>query len=137
MASSKASTASTGAHIVLGGLVLQIAIFGFFVAIALVFHKRLRTSSGSRPGAMVDKTLYVLYIASGCILVRNLVRVAEFLEGFRGFIIDHEGFLYGLDAVPMAAVMLVIAVIELDWLSNRNMLAQKEATESGSKEQGV
>jgi len=36
--------------------------------------------------------------------------VAEFVEGFHGFIILHEVFLYVFDAVPMAAVMVIFNV---------------------------
>jgi RTA1 like protein len=41
MASSQASQAKTGSDIVLAGLLIQIVIFGFFVVVALVFHRRL------------------------------------------------------------------------------------------------
>ena len=38
-------------------------------------------------------------------MIRSIVRVAEFVEGFEGKIIRHEVYLYVFDAVPMAAVI--------------------------------
>ncbi|KPM41432.1 hypothetical protein AK830_g5125 [Neonectria ditissima] len=42
MASSRSSTAKRGSRIVLAGLIIQIIIFGFFIAIAIIFQRRLR-----------------------------------------------------------------------------------------------
>jgi len=50
--------------------------------------------------------LFVLYLISALIMVRSIVRLIEFAQGFDGVIIQHEWFLYVFDAVPMAAVML-------------------------------
>ena len=107
MASSTASTASTGSQIVLAGLLVQIIIFGFFVAMAAIFHRRLSvqpTSKSNDPVMPWRKYMLVLYFTSGLILVRNIVRVAEFVEGFNGYIILHEVFLYVFDGVLMAIV---------------------------------
>ena len=111
MASSTASTASTGSHIVLAGLAMQIAIFAFFVVVAAIFHRRVRAGPKSLEGPLhFEKCMWVIYFTSGLILVRNIVRIAEFVEGFDGYIILHETFLYVFDAVPMAIVLAVFAV---------------------------
>lgn len=55
--------------------------------------------------------MYNLYIASGLILLRNMVRAVKYIEGYDGNIKRHEWFLYVFDAVPMFGVMLVMAVI--------------------------
>ncbi|KAK4944070.1 hypothetical protein LTR10_016403 [Elasticomyces elasticus] len=110
MASSKASTAKTGSHIVLTGLVIQIVLFGLFIAVTVVFNLRMRARPTSMPlaGSLPwEKFLRILYNASAFIMVRSIVRVAEFVEGFEGTIIRHELYLYIFDAVPMAAVMVV------------------------------
>lgn len=129
MASQKASTATMGAHIVLAGLIIQIIIFGFFVAVAFVFHRRLnakpthRSHDSSLPW---KKFLFILYITSAFIMARSIVRVAEFVEGFQGTIILHEVFLYIFDAVPMAAVMAVFNVWYPSNFSERARRAMKD-----------
>ena len=113
MASSKASTAKTGSHIFLTGLVIQIVLFGLFIAVAVVFNRRLhaRPTDISRACSLPwEKFLRILYIASAFVMLRSIVRVAEFIEGFEGTIIRHELYLYIFDAVPMAAVMIVFNV---------------------------
>jgi len=113
MASSKASTAKTGSHIVLTGLVIQIVLFGLFIAVAVVFNLRMRARPPNTSRACSlpwEKFLRILYIASAFVMLRSIVRVAEFIEGFEGTIIRHELYLYIFDAVPMAAVMIVFNV---------------------------
>ncbi|CAK7227813.1 hypothetical protein SCUCBS95973_006668 [Sporothrix curviconia] len=112
MASAQAATSATGAHIVLAGLIIQIVVFGLFVVVAGMFHRRLQASQRQarqpQQATLLPQTfLLVLYVTSGLVLVRNIVRVAEFIEGFDGYIILHEAFLYVFDALPMAAVMAI------------------------------
>lgn len=112
MASSHASMSKTGADIVLAGLWIQIVIFGFFVVLALIFDRRLRAvpTRQSKDGLLPWKRfMWILYIACTFIMIRNIVRVAEFIEGFQGYIILHEAFLYVFDAVPMFSVMVIFS----------------------------
>ncbi|KAI1608677.1 RTA1 like protein-domain-containing protein [Exophiala viscosa] len=73
MASSKPSTAKTGSHIVLTGLVIQIVLFGLFIAVAVVFNLRLRTRPTNISLACSvpwEKCLRILYIASAFVMLR-------------------------------------------------------------------
>ena len=131
MSSTTAATSETGSYIVLAGLLAQILIFGFFVVVAWIFHRRLLakpTHKALDSAIPWKRFLYVLYIACAFILVRNIVRVAEFVEGFQGYIIQHEVFLYVFDAVPMTAVMAVLGV----WYP-ANMSPQKEGIENETR----
>ncbi|CAM1502539.1 Fc.00g045230.m01.CDS01 [Cosmosporella sp. VM-42] len=113
MASSHASTSQRGSDIVLAGLWAQIVVFGFFVGVALVFHRRVRarpTMQSHDASLPWERYLHILYITCALILIRNFVRVAEFIEGFEGYVIRHEVFLYIFDAVPMAAVMFIFNI---------------------------
>ena len=136
MASSQSTTATTGSHIVLAGLLVQIVIFGFFLVVAVVFHRRYRgLQQMQKPISMRapwQTTLLVLYLASGFILVRSVVRVAEFVEGFDGYIILHEIFLYLFDAVPMLAVSILYLIWYPSDLSVRISAAKDEETDTGS-----
>ena len=109
MASSKASTAKTGSHIILIGLVIQIVLFGLFITVAVVFHLRFRGAPRAC-SLLWEKFLWILYIASAFVMIRSIVRVAEFIDGFEGTIIRHEVYLYIFDAIPMAAVMVIFNV---------------------------
>ena len=52
-----------------------------------------------------------LYVVSFLILVRSIVRVVEYIQGYSGYIMSHEAFLYVFDA----AVMFV-AVVSMNWI---------------------
>lgn len=72
----------TGENIILGGLILQILIFLFFVIIAGTWHRRME----SRPTAASadipwQKMVRFLYAASAFITIRNMCRVVEYAMG--------------------------------------------------------
>ena len=110
-----------GEKMIVVGLFAQIAIFGFFVASAVLFHARLAAAptpasvSGTVPWA---RHLAVLYATSGLILVRSIFRVVEYLQGNGGYLISHEIFLYVFDALLMALVMVVFAIWYVDDLES-------------------
>ncbi|KAF1998845.1 RTA1 like protein [Amniculicola lignicola CBS 123094] len=137
MASSAASTAERGSHLVLAGLVTQIVIFSFFVAVAVVLHRRLRaspTSKSHHASVPWEKFLCVLYIASAFIMFRSIIRVAEFVEGFAGTIIRHEVYLFTLDGLPMAAVMIVFNIWYPSLFSSRAKQDTDQEREASSVE---
>jgi hypothetical protein len=102
-----------GEKIIIAGLFVQIAVFGFFVVTALLFHSRMVKSSpaGTSQGPVAWKRhLYVLYLTSTLILIRSIFRVVEYLQGNDGYLISHEVFIYVMDALLMAVVMAIFAV---------------------------
>jgi hypothetical protein len=114
MAQKSQSTVQNGQHIITGGLVLQLLAFGFFVAVALVFHVRINKSStadASSRSIPWRKHIYTLYAASVLIVVRSVFRVIEFVQGNDGYIMQHEIFFYLFDAVLMLAVMVLFNLI--------------------------
>ncbi|KAK7952958.1 hypothetical protein PG988_013652 [Apiospora saccharicola] len=104
-----------GEKVIIAGLLVQIAMFGFFMATAVLFHVRSENC-----GLVTSKTvqwrrhLWVLYAVSALILVRSIFRVVEYLQGNRGYLIAHEVFLYVFDAVLMALVMAILLVWYVD-----------------------
>lgn len=54
--------------------------------------------------------LYVLYSASTFILVRSVFRIAEYVTGTDGVLLDHEYYLYIFDSVLMFFVMVIFCV---------------------------
>ncbi|KAI8932678.1 hypothetical protein NX059_010172 [Plenodomus lindquistii] len=97
-----------GENVILAGLILQILIFGFFVVVASIWHKRL----AARPTAASSELPWVryiwfLYATSGCITVRNLCRVIEYAMGKDGYLLSHEWPLYVYDFLPMMITLVV------------------------------
>lgn len=78
------SSTSTGQNVVIGGLIVQIVFFGFFLISAFIFQQRMGSHSGAR--AVADeypwrKHMWALYSSSILILIRSIVRVVEYVQG--------------------------------------------------------
>ncbi|KAF2470905.1 RTA1 like protein [Lindgomyces ingoldianus] len=106
----------TGSHatlaeaIVILGLMIQIVMFGLFVATIGIFHKRMRrapTTQAFNPNVRWEQYLHMLYGVSGLIFFRSIFRVIEFALGQDGYPLTNEWTLYIFDSVPMFIVMLV------------------------------
>jgi RTA1 like protein len=109
---------NTGQHIVIGGLILQLVAFGFFTAIAVRFHLKMKRSQRVREW---QPLLFCLY--ASCILIMlcmyplmikqlhfillicdtagSVYRVVEFSQGFDSYLASHEVYFYVLEVVPM------------------------------------
>jgi hypothetical protein len=57
------------------------------------------------------RLLYALYITLVLITIRNIFRLIEFSDGVHGYIATHEAFFYSLDALPIFAGLIVLAVV--------------------------
>ncbi|KAG9672370.1 RTA1 protein, partial [Aureobasidium melanogenum] len=106
-----AQGSSFGNKIIIGGLVLQLLFFGFFMASAVVFDRRMSGNPTTKVMAMPlpwKKHLHALYAGSIMILVRSLYRLIEYVQGgSSGYIVEHEWTLYIFDAALMFGTMLV------------------------------
>jgi len=56
-----------------------------------------------------------MVIAFHMIMLRGGYRSIELIQGWRGFLITHEGFFIGLDAVPMAICMISLNICHPGW----------------------
>ena len=112
LSSQNANMINTGNNIIIGGLFAQLLFFGLFLLAAAIFHLRVAKAPTrlcfERPW---QKHLVGLYVVSFLILVRSIVRVVEYIQGYSGYIMSHEAFLYVFDA----AVMFV-AVVSMNWI---------------------
>lgn len=112
-----------GEKIIVAGLFVQIAVFGFFIFTALLFHNRCNKQP--TPAAQHNifpwkQDLMVLYAVSAIILVRSIFRVVEYLQGNNGYLISHEVFLYVFDGILMAIVMIIFLIFYIDHLDKGN-----------------
>lgn len=108
---SSSSGPSTGEHIIIGGLFVQIIFFGFFTITAVVFQARLSRSPTPRSlelSGIWRRHMIALYIGSVFILIRSVIRVVEYIEGYDGFLMKHEVFIYIFDALLMFIVMVTL-----------------------------
>ncbi|KAL8720538.1 MAG: hypothetical protein Q9225_002608 [Loekoesia sp. 1 TL-2023] len=110
LASSDQKKVKSGQNIILGGLFLQILIFGCFIIVSIVFHRRLLrqpTRQSITEDLKWQKMMVVLYVVSALILVRNVFRVVEYIGGRDGPLLRVEWPIYVFDALLMAATMAV------------------------------
>jgi hypothetical protein len=85
--------------------------FGFFVLVALLFHRRLaaRPTSASTQVPW-RRCLLTLYAASLLILVRSIFRTAEFADGYTGPLQSSEVYIYVFDATLIFLVVVIFNV---------------------------
>ncbi|KAK4496135.1 hypothetical protein PRZ48_012114 [Zasmidium cellare] len=94
---------TTGKNLALAGLILQSTYTFLFVLTAALFHIRVPAAN--------KRHMVGLYIVSSIIFARSIVRIVEFAEGFEGFLIRHEVFLYVFDGLLMFGAMVILGAI--------------------------
>ncbi|KGO77175.1 RTA-like protein [Penicillium italicum] len=109
------SSVSTGQNVIIGGLIVQIVFFGFFLISAVIFQKRMGSHSKGRR-AVADqypwhKHMWALQSSSTLVLVRSVIRVVEYAQGTHGYLMEHEVFIYVFDGLLMFAVMAIFMII--------------------------
>lgn len=55
--------------------------------------------------------MWALYGSSILILVRSIFRVVEYLQGWDGYLLRNEAFIYVFDALLMWLVMVIFVVV--------------------------
>ncbi|KAJ7503413.1 RTA1 like protein-domain-containing protein [Mycena galericulata] len=118
--SSKINTINLGNTIVIVGLGIQLASFGLFTILMIVFGIRVKTrfphvwrTTGNKDFALFGKgpsadwhiLYYTLCLSCVSILIRSIFRMAEFIQGHKGYISTHEVFFYCFDALPLWIAM--------------------------------
>ncbi|KAF4254965.1 hypothetical protein KXW98_004865 [Aspergillus fumigatus] len=118
-----------GTHIMVAGIVFQMASITVFVILAADFvrralHRRLLQSmSGSIVplfGAMIFSVV--------CIYVRSIYRTIELSEGWSGYLITTERYFIALDGAMMVAAVVVFNVFHPGWMmpTGKSMQFQRE-----------
>ncbi|KAL4969919.1 RTA1 domain-containing protein [Aspergillus stella-maris] len=122
MAGDNPDSRSTGETITIAGLIIQLLFFGFFLITSILFHIRINKTPTARS---TESTMHwslknnitarnwvtllcALYAVSILILVRSVFRLIEFIDGYGGYLMTHEVFIYIFDAVLMVGVMGVL-----------------------------
>ena len=114
MSKKDADSVKLGSSLVVGGLIIQLLFFGFFVTLAFAFDRKTRNGSTSKSAIPTNnwyKHLIALYAASILIMLRSTFRLIEYVQGNGGYLLGHEYFLYIFDAALMLGVMITFNVI--------------------------
>ncbi len=98
---------NSGSKVIIGGLFVQLIFFGVFIVVAVAFDLSIRKSPTPQSGTHLvwRKHMWALYIGSALIMVRSVFRAIEYLQGFNGYLLSREAYLYVLDSVLMFLVM--------------------------------
>ncbi|RAL08018.1 RTA1 domain-containing protein [Aspergillus homomorphus CBS 101889] len=129
MVKSKSATDHTGENVIVGGLVVQILFFCFFITVAVIFQRRIYrhpTVRSESPSIPWRKHFFSLYAMSFLILIRSIVRFIEYIQGQQGYVITHEAFIYVFDAVPMFLTLCILVVVhpsEINGLLGKSRVA--------------
>ncbi|KAK8118757.1 RTA1 domain-containing protein [Apiospora kogelbergensis] len=102
-----------GEKIIIAGLFVQIAMFGFFIATAVLFHVRYARGQW-RSAADDDDSNGNCGLACNKTTVQWRRHLWVLYTGNRGYLIAHEVFLYVFDAALMALVMATFLVCYVD-----------------------
>jgi len=107
-----AKSVTTGKHMVVTGLVLQIIFFGIFVITSGIFHYRIvRKPTQISLQVSWKKYIFTLYFASILILIRSVFRVVEFSAGNDSVIMRNEVFLIIFDSILMLGVVVALNLV--------------------------
>ncbi|KGO75610.1 RTA-like protein [Penicillium italicum] len=117
------SLREAGSNTTIGGLVVQLLFFGFFVIVTTVYHFRISRQPTPRSQSDREQThgdgfrhrnrftiLIGLYIVSLLILVRSVFCFVEYKEGYNGYTMRHEVFMYVFDGLLMLIAIVVMNV---------------------------
>ncbi|CAI4306078.1 CPA_1a_G0017770.mRNA.1.CDS.1 [Saccharomyces cerevisiae] len=109
---SQEATTKTGSHLATAGLFIQVVFFGFFIINEVRFTVNAKKrciiyQNISKKWSFVNAALL---LSSALIFVRSIVRIVEFIEGFNGYIMGHEFFIYVFDALLMLLVVVTFNV---------------------------
>jgi hypothetical protein len=100
-------------------------MFSFFAILTWGFHVQLNRI-GVGANLSWRRHIAVLYALSLIFIMRNIVRIFEFLQGGQGYITTHESMLYLLDATLMLVVTVILMLVHPGQLIKAAHRAEKE-----------
>lgn len=119
---------------IISGLVAQILFFTCFVVVAGLFDYRVIHSPTAKSLDLSIKwrrSINSLYLGSVLIWIRCMFRLIEYAQGYSGYLISHEVYLYVFDAAPMFSVMALFAVVHPSEINARLLGPGAKTIENG------
>lgn len=108
---------TTAERIIYGGLFVQIGFFSIFIIVGTIFQYKISRepsleaqTTRYRPTKLQNwqTILVALFVCSVLIQARCIVRTIEYIQGWDGYIISHEVFIYTLDLLLMFFNMIIL-----------------------------
>jgi hypothetical protein len=102
-----------GQTVILVGLAIQIFFFSFFIAVTIIFDRRIQrnpTPMSNNPVIPWRMLIFMLYGASALILVRSTFRVIEYAMGKDGVLMSNEVYIYIFDALLVFICVVIFNV---------------------------
>lgn len=107
------SKADLGQNLIIGGLFVQLVVFGFFIVLTALFHRKIARRPTNK-SAVINvpwwRYIYVLYAASILIMVRSIFRAVEYIQGRGEYLQTHEVYFYVFDTMLMFFVCVLLNV---------------------------
>ncbi|KAK3367408.1 putative RTA1 domain protein [Lasiosphaeria ovina] len=114
MADTKVSE-DTGIHIMVAGLAFQVASMALFMGLAAEVGFRIVKSHKTKVNEVTGSTLFkrfliAVVVATVCIFIRCVFRVAELSEGFNGKLANQQESFMVLEGLMMALAAIALTV---------------------------
>ncbi|KAG0215825.1 hypothetical protein BGX31_000773 [Mortierella sp. GBA43] len=142
-----ASLSKLGYNLFLAGVTIQGISYCLFTALLTVALMRLIEDRRKSPAlrgngwmGLDSRTILIvsgLYVSSLFIIIRSIYRIVEFAEGYNGYLISQESFLFILDAAPLVIAIGVFAFIWPPVLLNAIAAQTRQAENSYNMETGT
>lgn len=109
------SAMELGTHIMVAGIAFQLLTMTLFVGLMGDFMRRVLRTQGEFSN-MVTKGMKLVFVAlvisTAMIYIRGIYRTIELAQGWRGYLITHEGYFIGLDATIMVIAVAIFIPID-------------------------
>lgn len=109
-ASGTENALNMGKNLIIAGLFVQLFFFSCFISVAIHFDIAMHKVHNNRAQSGV-LLLVTLYLANVLIMIRSVFRVVEYLQGFSGYLLSYELYLYIFDAVLIWCVMVLFNLV--------------------------
>ncbi|CAF0880546.1 unnamed protein product [Didymodactylos carnosus] len=122
VAENMSTSTDLGTHIMVGGIVFQMASMALYVLFGLEFawratkkrpfKKRIATDTPAFDRAPLSLgkykgLIFAMFLSTLMIFIRSIYRTIELLQGWTGYVITHEPFFDCLDGVPMIIAIAI------------------------------
>jgi hypothetical protein len=108
----------TGTNTMVAGIVFQMASITLFVGFFIDFLRRTRKQN-TPLGSSVNILIATTTVSVVLIYIRSIYRTIELLQGWSGYLMKHESFFIGLDAVTMFLAVAVFNFVHPAWFLPR------------------
>jgi hypothetical protein len=98
-----------GTHIMVAGIAFQLCAMIVFSGIGLDYLLACRKAGVPAPPRGLRCCIGGVVVASVMVIIRGIYRTAELAQGWNGYLITHEAYFLGLDAVPMVVCLAALA----------------------------